>query len=212
MGFNLATHVGDDPYAVAENRRLLKQALSLPNEPCWMQQVHSTKVLEASPQNRGLCADASYSTQRGQVCVMMTADCLPVFFSDKAGTRVAVAHAGWRGLAAGILENTLHALAIPPEEILVWLAPAISVNAFEVGEEVRTAFMRVDSQAAEAFIFKDETHWWADLYLLARQRLARQGVYAVSGGEFCTHGNSERFFSYRREPVTGRMAHLIWLE
>lgn len=209
--FNLATHVGDHPETVLANRALLKQALHLPSEPCWMQQVHSTQVLAATAENLGGCADANYSTQSGQVCVVMTADCLPVFFCDRAGTKVAVAHAGWRGLAAGILENTLQSLALPPEEVLVWLAPAISVKAFEVGEEVRAAFMAHDPRAADAFIFKDNTHWWADLYLLARQRLAHCGVLAVSGGEYCTFSDAALFYSYRREAVTGRMAHLIWL-
>lgn len=210
--FNLATHVGDEPASVAANRALLKQNLALPSEPCWMQQVHGTQVLSAASENMEACADASFTTARGQVCVVMTADCLPVFFCDRAGTKVAVAHAGWRGLAAGVLENTLDALAVPPEEVLVWLAPAISVKAFEVGEDVRVAFMAQDAHAAQAFIFKDETHWFADLYLLARQRLAARGVLAVAGGEYCTFSEPELFYSYRREAKTGRMAHLIWLE
>ena len=210
--FNLASHVGDDPVNVAANRALLKQNLTLPSEPCWMQQVHGTAVLSALTENLEACADASFATARGQVCVVMTADCLPVFFCDRAGTKVAVAHAGWRGLAAGVLENTLQALDLPPEEVLVWLAPAISVKAFEVGEDVRAAFMAQDANAAHAFIFKDDTHWFADLYLLARQRLACCGVLAVSGGEHCTFSEADLFYSYRREAMTGRMAHLIWLE
>ncbi len=210
--FNLASHVGDDPVAVAANRALLTQNLALPSEPCWMQQVHGTQVLSADSENLEACADASFTTERGQVCVVMTADCLPVFFCDREGTKVAVAHAGWRGLAAGVLENTLEALDLPPADVLVWFAPAISVKAFEVGEEVRAAFMAQDVNAAQAFIFKDDTHWFADLYLLARQRLALSGVLEVSGGEHCTFSEPDLFYSYRREAVTGRMAHLIWLE
>ncbi len=210
--FNLASHVGDDPVAVAANRALLKQNLALPSEPCWLQQVHGTQVLSADSENLEACADASFTTERGQVCVVMTADCLPVFFCDREGTKVAVAHAGWRGLAAGVLENTLEALALPPAEVLVWLAPAISVKAFEVGEDVRAAFVAQDDNASQAFIFKDETHWLANLYLLARQRLALCGVLDVSGGEHCTFSEPDLFYSYRREAITGRMAHLIWLE
>jgi len=143
----------------------------------------------------------------------MTADCLPVLFCDKAGTRVAAAHAGWRGLAAGVLEHTVKTLApSPPQEILAWLGPAIGAQAFEVGEEVRETFVAHSPQAAQAFTATRSQHWLADLYLLARQRLQHLGVQEIFGGNHCTYTDSDRFYSYRRDKTTGRMATLIWLE
>ena len=216
--FNLAFHVNDNAVAVVENRRKLLTAL---NEiaPCgppqWLQQVHGTEVIDAfsEPKIRAQNvpeADAVTTTHRGLPCVVMTADCLPVFFSDRNGNRVAVAHAGWRGLCNGILENTL-ARFTNPAEVMCWLGPAIGANAFEVGADVRDAFMKVDKSAASAFVAKANGKYYADIYELARQRLVKAGIGMISGGEMCTVSDSERFYSYRREQTTGRMASIIWL-
>lgn len=209
---NLGHHVGDDSEAVAENRRRLRQALALPAEPVWMNQVHGSTVVDASRGNSQVCADASVVTVPGLVAAVLTADCLPVVLCDRAGTCAAVAHAGWRGLAAGVLEQTVAALDRPAYEILAWLGPAIGPKAFEVGGEVRQAFMAADPLAESAFVQNQSGRWFADLYALARQRLARVGVSAVFGGERCTFSEGESFFSYRREGTTGRMATVVWLD
>ena len=209
-GFNLATHVGDDPVAVAHNRRLLCATLALPAEPRWLEQVHSTCVVDGNTTFTG-AADASYVAERDVVCVALTADCLPVLFCDRAGTRVAAAHAGWRGLLAGILEQTVTALSTDPCTVMAWLGPAIGPTAFEVGDAVRTAFLEVDAGATTAFQPSPGGRWLADLYQLARRRLQASGVERVYGGEFCTYRDPQRFYSYRREQVCGRMASLIWL-
>ncbi len=214
QSLNLGDHVGDQPGRVAANRRRLCEALALPSEPVWLEQVHGTRVVEAADSARGLPADAACSAQPGQVCVVMTADCLPVLFCNRQGTRVAAAHAGWRGLADGVLEATLERLQGDPEEVLVWLGPAIGPKAFEVGEEVREAFVTRQASAAGAFVPRDghPGKWLADLYQLARLRLQAQGVKAIYGGDCCTFSDPERFFSYRRDGVTGRQASLIWLD
>ncbi|MCX7079701.1 MAG: peptidoglycan editing factor PgeF [Pseudomonas sp.] len=206
---NLGDHVEDSPEAVAENRRRLTDHFSI--QPAWLQQVHGIAVAHADP---GLIAtaDASWSATPGIACAVMTADCLPALFCDRAGTRVAAAHAGWRGLAAGVLEATLDSLAVPPSEVLVWLGPAIGPQAFEVGPEVREAFVQHLPQAALAFVPSlNVGRFMADIYSLARLRLAECGVTAVYGGGFCTV-TDPRFYSYRRSPRTGRFASLIWLE
>jgi len=207
---NLATHVGDDPQAVAENRRLLFEALRLPAEPLWLDQVHGTEVCMAPSAGPGCRADAAYTDRPGVVLAVLTADCLPVFLASADGGEIGVAHAGWRGLQAGVLEALLGRFAAPPGEIRVWLGPAIGPQSFEVGEEVRAAFLAHDPQAAAAFVPTRPGHWLADLYLLTRQRLAAQGVHAVWGGRLCTVSDPARFYSYRRDGVTGRMASLIW--
>lgn len=208
---NLGDHVGDDPAAVAENRARLRRFLQLPAEPSWLSQVHGTCAMEAGAV-RGRCeADASFAATPGVVCAVLTADCLPVLFCNRAGTRVAAAHAGWRGLASGVLEQTVRALAVPPGEILAWLGPAIGREAFEVGPEVREAFVQENPAAGHAFRPSPSGRWLADLYALARLRLASLGV-TVHGGDFCTFSDPHRFYSYRREPKTGRQASLIWLE
>ena len=213
---NPADHVGDDPAAVAGNRALL-QAL-LPTEPLWLNQVHGIDVADQAG-DEPPCADAGIATQSGQVRVVMTADCLPVLFCNRAGTVVAAAHAGWRGLAAGVLEATVARMAVPPGDILAWLGAAIGANAFEVGGEVREAFVSQNPLAAVAFrpalpgtLDGAPRKWLADIYLLARQRLVRIGVTQVYGGGYCTYADSERFYSYRRDGVTGRMASLVWIE
>ena len=211
-GFNLADHVGDDDKAVTANRATLLKILKLPSEPIWLKQVHGIQISIAKPNNVNCIADAAYTSECGQVCVVLTADCLPVLFCERSGKKVAAVHAGWRGLAGGILETTLQKLAIPVQDILVWLGPAIGPNVFEVGDEVREAFRNFLPQAIEAFKPNHDGRWLADLYLLARQRLANQGVTTVYGGNFCTYTDAKNFFSYRRAKITGRMATLIWLE
>jgi polyphenol oxidase len=212
--FNLGAHVGDDANAVAENRRLLEAALQLPAEPTWLNQVHGTTVVEAGaidPTAARPAADASVALNNNAVCVVLTADCLPVIFCDRAGTRVAAAHAGWRGLVGGVLAETIKALNVPPSELLAWLGPAIEQDAFEVGPEVLEQFVARDPNNSAAFQTNARGRWQADLYQLARNELARLGLTSVHGGGFKCFADSERFFSYRREPRTGRMATLVWL-
>lgn len=261
-GFNLASHVGDDPARVATNREQLVTALKLPKEPVWLDQVHGIEVLEidalpaartrpiaasppsyspssSSPPAPSLLdtanradgaiersgnqttvtgadlaprADASLTREPGRVCAVLTADCLPVLLCERHGAAVAAIHAGWRGLLAGVIERTADKLGQAPERIAAWLGPAIGPRAFEVGPEVREAFVRADPAAAEAFKPSPGGRWLADLYRLARQRLRQAGVSAISGGEFCTFGDQARFYSYRRDSRTGRMASLIWLD
>jgi polyphenol oxidase len=206
---NLGNHVDDDPTAVAENRRRLTDHFAI--TPAWLQQVHGTVVVEADPTHVAT-ADASWTATPGIACTAMTADCLPVLFCDRAGTRVAAAHAGWRGLANGVLEATLDSLALPADEILAWLGPAIGPQAFEVGPEVREAFVAQRPETTRAFVPSHNAgKFLADIYALARLRLAARGVTAVYGGGLCTV-TDPRFFSYRRNPRTGRFASLVWME
>jgi polyphenol oxidase len=207
--FNLGDHVGDDAAAVAANRARLR--LHLPAEPVWLKQVHGTRCVVAENAAAGVEADASVSFRPGTVCAVLTADCLPVLLCDAGGTVVAAAHAGWRGLAAGIIESTVTAMGRPPGEILAWLGPAIGPAAFEVGDEVRAAFITHDA-AARAFVPHGAGKWLCDIYALARQRLAALGVHRVAGGDLCTVSDADRFYSYRRDGTTGRMASLIWLD
>ena len=213
---NLGQHVGDDPLAVAANRQQLTDMLAAcsAGSPVWLNQVHGTRVVDAAALvgNRAPEADASFARAAGVVCAVMTADCLPVLFCDASGTVVAAAHAGWRGLLAGVLEEAVAAMGVPGEEVIACLGPAIGPQAFEVGDEVRSAFIAVDENAAHAFKPSVESKWLADIYWLARQRLQRKGVTSVYGGMQCTYDEADRFFSYRRDGQTGRMASLIWLD
>lgn len=211
---NLGQHVGDDPAAVTENRRRVAGKLRLPSEPRWLEQVHGTQVVDlgAAAPSAPPTADGAVTRRAGVVCAVLTADCLPVFFTDRGGTRVGVAHAGWRGLAAGVLENSVAALGVPPGEILAWLGPAIGPDAFEVGDEVRKAFAAAGFATERAFTGNARGRWQADLYALARDSLYRAGVDAVFGGGKCTYSDAARFFSHRREAPCGRMASLIWIE
>lgn len=206
---NLGDHVGDDPAAVAANRARLQALLPAPAQ--WLSQVHGIRVLSA-PVPGCPEADAVVTSRVDQPIVVMTADCLPVLLTDRAGTRVAAAHAGWRGLCDGVLEQTVAAFD-PGAELMAWLGPAIGPAAFEVGEPVRAAFAARDAAALSAFrpVPGKLGHWWADLYALARQRLARAGVTAVYGGGECTLTQADDYFSYRRDGRTGRMASVIWL-
>ncbi|SFX45724.1 conserved hypothetical protein [Pseudomonas sp. NFR02] len=206
---NLGDHVEDSLEAVLENRRRLSEAFDI--QLAWLRQVHGTRVVEADP-GRTVEADGSWTSTAGIACTAMTADCLPALFCDRAGTRVAAAHAGWRGLAAGVLEAAFESLDSAPEDVLVWLGPAIGPQAFEVGPEVREVFMQQLPATAEAFVpSHNPGKYMADIYQLARLRLAARGVSAVYGGGLCTV-TDPRFFSYRRSPHTGRFASLIWLE
>ena len=207
-GLNLGLQAGDLADAVQCNRALLRR--HLPGEPGWVRQIHGARAVEL-PQNQGADADAVWTRQAEVVCAILTADCLPVLFCDRAGTRVGAAHAGWRGLLAGVLESTVAALGGAEADLMAWLGPAISQRAFEVGPEVRAAFIDRDPAASEAFLPGQRDRWFADLTLLARQRLASAGVHAVYGSDACTWSDPEQFYSYRRDGVTGRMASLIWL-
>ncbi|MHB0819070.1 peptidoglycan editing factor PgeF [Stutzerimonas stutzeri] len=208
-GFNLGDHVGDEPATVMANRRRLQAVLGC--EPAWLSQVHSVVTVKADPALVP-CADASWTDATGIACTVLTADCLPVLFCDRAGTRVAAAHAGWRGLANGMLESTVAAMQVPGEQLLAWLGPAIGPEAFEVGPEVREAFITQHPVAVEAFRpSRNAGRYMADLYHLARIRLAACGVSAVFGGGFCTF-TDPRFYSYRRAARTGRFASLIWID
>ena len=208
--FNLGDHVGDEPAAVAANRAALRA--HLPAEPLWLTQVHGTVAVDANQRPEIREADAAFARQPGSVCVVMTADCLPVLLCDRQGTVVAAAHAGWRGLLAGVLESTVAAMNVQPGDLLAWLGPAIGPRCFEVGDEVRNAFVAESPAADLAFMPQQPGKWLCDIYLLARQRLQGMGVTAISGGGLCTVSDGERYFSYRRDGVTGRMASLIWLE
>ena len=205
--FNLATHVDDDLENVLENRRLLKTELALPTEPFWLEQIHSNIVVEASKDLILPKADASFSNNKDVVCVVMTADCLPVLMCSKDGTKIAAIHAGWRGLESGIISNTVAALKT--KELIVWLGAAIGAECFEVGDDVREAFLKKSADYSTAFKAR-EKGWLADIYQLARIELAHLGITEIYGGEFCTMTDTERFYSYRREKQTGRMATLIW--
>jgi len=205
--FNTASHVGDDPAAVAENRRLLRQWL--PAEPLWLNQVHGCNVVSECGTEIP-AADAGVAFEANAVRAILTADCLPVLFCDDGGTVVAAAHAGWRGLAGGVLEATVAAMQLPGSELLAWIGPAIGPAAFEVGDEVRAEFLTQSAAAAAAFVANARGRWQCDLFTLARQRLATLGVVVVHGGGVCTHDDPARFFSHRRSAPTGRHAALIW--
>ncbi|TLS19743.1 MAG: peptidoglycan editing factor PgeF [Betaproteobacteria bacterium] len=208
---NLGDHVGDAPAHVAANRARLRAGL--PGEPLWLQQVHGTRVADADSATTGREADGVVARRPGSVCAIMTADCLPVLLCDQDGTVVGAAHAGWRGLAAGVLENTVAAMGVAPERLLAWLGPAIGPQAFEVGPEVRDAFEKADPRASQAFVpGASAGKYLADIYALARLRLQAAGVREIHGGGLCTVGDAASYFSYRRDRVCGRMASLIWLE
>lgn len=217
---NLGNHVGDDPAAVSRNRALLQSRLGLPAEPVWLQQVHGIEVVVLEKASAGApTADASITGTPGVVCAVLTADCLPVLLSNRAGTQVAAVHAGWRGLSGGVIEATLAALAArgaPAHTLLAWLGPAIGPASYEVGDDVREAFIRSDPEALSAFRASRPGHWWLDLYTAARQRLQRAGVPQVSGGGLCTLADAARFYSHRRDGqaggATGRQATLIWID
>ncbi|OSM96947.1 purine nucleoside phosphorylase YfiH [Lonsdalea populi] len=207
---NLGNHVGDDIACVEENRRRLMVNAELPAQPHWMQQVHGIQVINLDDEFPATTGDAVYTSRPGNVCAVMTADCLPVLFCSVKGDEVAAAHAGWRGLQTGVLEQTLKAFRAAPSEMMAWLGPAIGPQQFEVGAEVRAAFMATDPAAAHAFVARGDKYL-ADIFQLARRRLSTAGISHIYGGEYCTVSHPQQFFSYRRDGVTGRMASLIWL-
>ena len=216
---NVAAHVADDPGAVAENRRRIAAAFDLPTEPAWLTQVHGNRVirLAAGTAPGTVAADAAVTRVSGAVCVIQVADCLPVLFAARDGSVVGAAHAGWRGLAAGVLENTVAAMGVPPAQLLAWIGPGIGQANFEVGPEVRAALVGAAGDgvageaAAAAFVRNARGRWQCDLAMLARQRLTGLGLTAVHGGLWCTFAGADKFFSHRRDQRSGRMAALIWL-
>lgn len=206
---NLGAHVGDDPERVAANRARLQRSLELPGTPAWLRQVHGRRVVDAEG-SAGEEGDASVTARDGIVCAVLTADCLPVLFASEDAAAVGAAHAGWRGLAAGILESTVAALPCPASSVLAWMGPAISQSAFEVGAEVRERFVSLSARSAQHFTENARGRFQCDLYGLARERLEGAGVGAVYGGDRCTYGERDAFFSYRRQGQCGRMASLIF--
>ncbi|CBL43924.1 Protein of unknown function DUF152 [gamma proteobacterium HdN1] len=228
--FNTASHVQDDPARVHNARTELVAAFGFQYPPLWLDQVHGTDVVRATPDTRSQAADAVITDVPGLPITIHTADCLPVFFCNRSGTQIALAHAGWRGLAAGVIENTVEAFSEPPQNLIVWLGPAIGPQAFEVGDDVRQAFLRHDPEHEAAFIptvasvagesietssaaakkSSSAQHWHCDLYLLARQRLRQLGITQISGGNFCT-ATDDCFYSFRRDSKTGRMLSILWL-
>ena len=190
----------------------LMQIYQLPNFPTWLDEIHGIDVIEATPQNAGQKADASYSKTKKNICMVTTADCLPILICDKSGTHVAAIHAGWRGLAAGVIENTIKKLNVPAQDLYVWLGPAIGPKHFEVGTDVYHAFVAKNAEAQSAFKQQNSNKWLANLYQLATQRLQQFEISNIYGGEFCTYSQTDLFYSYRREKTTGRMASLIWID
>jgi YfiH family protein len=208
---NLAARVGDEVSAVAENRRRFRERCALPGEPQWLQQVHASTVARLPTRElREPEADAAVTSSARVVCAVLTADCLPVAFACADGAALGIAHAGWRGLSAGVLESTVAALGAAPGSIMAWLGPAISAAAFEVGDEVRAAFLKHDAAAARCFERNAAGRWQADLYALARSRLQAAGVTQIFGGDRCTYREADTFFSYRRDGECGRMASFIY--
>ena len=207
---NSALHVGDRNERVTENRRMIKDMLKLPSEPVWLNQIHSNLVIDAAKSEATQQADASYTTEPGIVCTVMTADCLPLLVCDTEGTCIAAIHAGWRGLLAGVILNTIKALQ--KQNVMVWLGPAIGPACFEVGVEVRDAFVNKSASFISAFKEQNNDRWLANIYQLARTELLSVGIDSVYGGNFCTVTEQARFYSYRRDKETGRMATLIWRE
>lgn len=211
-GLNLGDYVGDEAADVSSNRAALRAAAALPGEPRWLRQVHGVRAVAAEAWQPGVEADACHAAAPGLVCAVLTADCLPVLLCRRDGSRVAAVHAGWRGLLDGVIERTLEAMAVPGDEVMAWLGPAIGSRSFEVGPEVRERFVAVNAGAEAMFARGAQDRWLADLYGLARLRLRSAGVTAIYGGGLCTLLDAERFYSYRRDGVTGRMATLIWRE
>ena len=208
-GLNLATHVGDDGGRVQRNRERLQRLAKLPQAPQWLHQCHGKRVCHLPAGSTADC-DAAYADRAGSVCAVLTADCLPLLVCNRDGDEVAAIHAGWRGLHAGVIEACISGFNSPTSQLLVWLGPAIGPQAFEVGRDVFEVFCQHNAGHSNAFVQTAAGHWRCDLYRLARNVLQTLGVGAVYGGDFCTFSDSARFYSYRRDGVTGRMVSLIW--
>ncbi|MGO9037425.1 MAG: peptidoglycan editing factor PgeF [Steroidobacteraceae bacterium] len=209
---NLGDHVGDLSAAVAENRRRLRIAADLPAEPRWLAQVHGIRVADLDVGGSTASADGAHTRRPGRICAILSADCLPLLFAAESGEAVAAAHAGWRGLAGGVIEATVRALALDPGTLLAWLGPAIGPRHFEIGPEVREELLRGDGGAEAAFTPNARGRFMADLQALARRRLARLGIERIYGGGECTFSHPDKYFSHRRDGRTGRQATLIWLK
>ncbi len=209
--FNLATHVNDQLDSVKKNRQLLIEQANLPEPPRWLVQTHSNHVVHSNEHHEDIEADACFTNQVGHVCAIMTADCLPILVCNQQGTEVAAIHAGWRGLANNIIEQTINQFTTDRSELMIWLGPAIGPNMFEVGQDVYDAFTQRDSRAKSAFVITDKTHYLANIYQLARQQLTDLGINNIHGGDRCTVTEKDDFFSFRRDGKTGRMASVIWL-
>jgi YfiH family protein len=208
---NLAAHVGDDAASVAENRALLSAAAGLPSEPCWLNQVHGATAIDAAEWRPGIAADAAHTDRSGRVLAVLTADCLPILLCDRQNDWIGAVHAGWRGLAAGVIQSALAAFRGNRGQLLAWLGPAIGPESFEIGSEVRDEFLSAMPASHPCFRPAGGDRWMADLYGLARLALANEGVTRIYGGTWCTYRDADRFYSYRRDGRTGRMATLIWL-
>lgn len=209
--FNLATHVGDDPDAVADNRTVLRLCLNLPSEPRWLRQVHGTVIRDAA-ETGNLCADAAWTNRPAEVCAVLTADCVPILLCNRSGTEIAAVHAGWRGLSAGIISRAVARFQTEPDTLLAWLGPHIGPDHYPVGEEVRNACLTAGIAAPGGFTDAGAGHWLADLGQIARSALAECGVTACFGSLHCSFSRDDLYYSYRRDGVTGRMASLIWME
>jgi YfiH family protein len=213
-GFNLAGHVEDSPACVANNRQLLRQYGHLPAEPIWLKQVHSTKIVHANTKHTTIdtTADGSVCNQENIVCVVQTADCLPLLLTTNKGNKVAAIHAGWRGLVSGIIENGIAAMTTDPDQLIVWMGPAIGPEHFEVGEDVVQAYKKRYAKYSNIFKATGDKKWHMNIYQAARNILGKSGVTQIYGGDFCTYSDEDRFFSFRREKICGRMASMVWME
>lgn len=211
-GLNLAQHVHDSPIAVQANRELLHEQFHLPQTVKWLQQVHGNDVLDATLMENNAPGDAVYATKTQTVCAVLTADCLPILLCNKQGNKIAAVHAGWRGLASGIIQRTVERLSEPANELFVWLGPAIRVKHFQVGTDVYETFLALSPTMQQAFKRTSDTHWNADIYALAKLQCAQLDIHAIYGGEYCTFADAKHFYSHRRDGTTGRMASLIWFE
>jgi len=208
---NLAMHVGDDDQSVLRNRELLRNSLRLPVEPCWLEQTHSTRVVSLESDASRL-ADAAITRQADTIAIVMTADCLPILLCNRSGTEVAVIHAGWRGLVDGVIESTVNGMISPADQLLAWIGPGISQLCFEVGGEVRDFFIARNRADDSYFVANRPAHWLCDLNGLATATMARLGIAEISRAGYCSYGDDLRYFSYRRNTLTGRMASLIWID
>ena len=208
---NLAHHVDDNPDHVKENREIIKNTIPLPDQPHWLTQIHSNRVLLADNVQKYAPGDGTYTHTPNVVCAVLAADCLPILICNHHGTAVAALHGGWRGLADGIIENGIRAMGIPEHQLMAWLGPAIGPKYFEVGPEVKDRFVAMDPNTTKAFTATNSGKYLANIYLIAQVRLNHFGIREIYGGNYCTYSEQERFYSYRRDGATGRMASMIYI-